>query len=53
MRAARRAAATRSIAFRKADMALSPFVVWSEHFDLLLRRERRIAADILEQGIDP
>jgi len=31
---------------------LSPFVVASEHFDLLVRRERRIARDILEEGMD-
>ncbi|MGO9833396.1 MAG: nucleotidyltransferase family protein [Polyangiaceae bacterium] len=32
-------------------VTLSPFVVSGEHFDLLVRRERRIAADILEEGI--
>jgi predicted nucleotidyltransferase len=31
---------------------LSPFVVASDHFDLLVRRERRIARDILEEGMD-
>jgi len=31
---------------------LSPFVVSGEHFDLLVRRERRIATDILEEGIE-
>jgi predicted nucleotidyltransferase len=31
---------------------LSPFVVSGEHFDLLVRRERLIARDILEEGID-
>jgi predicted nucleotidyltransferase len=30
---------------------LSPFVVSGEHFDLLVRRERRIASDILQEGI--
>ena len=30
---------------------LSPFVVSGEHFDLLLQRERRIARDILQEGI--
>ena len=30
---------------------LSPYVVSGEHFDLLVRRERRIAADILREGI--
>jgi predicted nucleotidyltransferase len=32
-------------------VTLSPFVVSGEHFDLLVRRERRIATDILEEGI--
>lgn len=31
---------------------LSPFVVSGEHFDLLVRRERLIARDILDEGID-
>jgi predicted nucleotidyltransferase len=31
--------------------ALSPFVVSGERFDELLRRERRIAADVLREGI--
>jgi len=30
---------------------LSPFVVSGDHFDLLIHRERRIAADILKEGI--
>ena len=30
---------------------LSPFVVSGDHFDLLVHRERRIAADILKEGI--
>lgn len=33
------------------DVTLSPFIVSGEHFDLLLRRERRIARDILEEGV--
>jgi predicted nucleotidyltransferase len=32
-------------------VTLSPFVVSGEHFDLLVRRERRIVTDILEEGI--
>jgi predicted nucleotidyltransferase len=32
-------------------VTLSPFVVSGEHFDLLCKRERRIARDILEEGI--
>ena len=35
------------------DVVLSPFVVSGERFDELLRRERRIAADILREGIAP
>lgn len=37
----------------ETDVTLSPFVVSGEHFDLLLARERRIAKDILDQGITP
>jgi hypothetical protein len=32
-------------------VTLSPFIVSGEHLDLLLRRERRIARDILEEGV--
>ena len=35
------------------DIVLSTFVVSGERFDELLRRERRIAADILREGIAP
>lgn len=31
----------------------SPYLVSGEHFDELCRRERRIAADILAEGIAP
>jgi predicted nucleotidyltransferase len=36
----------------EGGVTLSPYVVPSEHFDLLVRRERLIARDILEEGID-
>ena len=35
------------------DVELSPFVLPGARFDLLVRRERRIAADILREGIAP
>jgi hypothetical protein len=35
----------------ESGVTLSPFVVSGEHFDLLRSRERKIAADIEEQGI--
>jgi predicted nucleotidyltransferase len=31
--------------------SISPYVVSGEHFDLLVRRERKIAADILREGV--
>lgn len=36
----------------ETGVPLSPFVVSGSHFDLLVRRERLIARDILGQGID-
>jgi predicted nucleotidyltransferase len=33
------------------EVTMSPYVVSGEHFDLLCKRERRIARDILEEGI--
>ena len=35
----------------ETSVFLSPFVVSGERFDELLRRERRIAADIMSEGI--
>jgi predicted nucleotidyltransferase len=35
-----------------SGVTLSPFVVSGEHFDLLVRRERRIAHDILQEGVE-
>jgi type I restriction enzyme S subunit len=32
-------------------VTLSAYVISGEHFDLLLRRERRIVRDILEEGV--
>src|SRR6266545_1449742 len=35
----------------EAEVALTPFVLSSSRFELLLARERRIASDILTEGI--